>query len=248
MTYPKHQEDSPRSKVQEPDLFDGTDPANPNLSSCLEMSNSSRQKSGSRTLSCRANSSQNNTSPQNIWDFLLQADLEAQITATPSPVSSAKDAWSWLENKGWLLNSENNTAAKLSDILFSATLSFKLLADASTAICAVAFLLCDHTDETLAATITNHVNNKVINKISNPLAKLNDSINTTKSFLDAALQKQADELLSLQDVVKQQAKLIKSLTETQALNPRGLPEATWPLLSTSNPNRGIQPPPRPAPP
>ena len=212
------------------------------------MGDSLRQKPGSRTLSCGANSSQNNTSPQKAQDFSPRADLEAQVTATPSPVSLAKDTWSSLESKGWLLNSQNNMAAKLSNILLSATLSFKLPADASTAICAVAFLLRDHTDESLTATITDHVINKVIDKISDPLIKLNHSIDATTSFLDATSQKQADELLSLQDAVKQQAELIKSLTETQTLNPRGLPEASWPLLSASNPNSGVQTPPGPAPP
>ena len=210
------------------------------------MGDSLRQKPGSRTLSCGANSSQNNTSPQNVQDFSPQANLEAQVTATPSPVSTAKDARSWLKSKGWLLISKNNTAAKLSDILLSATLLFKLPADASTAIRAVAFLLCDHTDETLTATITDHVIDKVIDKISDPLVKLNDSIDATKSFLDAASQKQADELLLLEDAVKQQA--IKSLTETRSLNPRGLPEALWPLLPSSNPNSGVIPARGPAPP
>ena len=124
-------------------------------------------------------------SPQNVQGFSPWANLEVQITALPSPVSLAKDAQSWLKNKGLLLNSEDNSTSKLLDILLSATLSFKLPADASTAICAVAFLLRAHTDKTLAATVANYVIDKVINKISEALAKLNKSVNTTKSFLDA---------------------------------------------------------------
>ena len=105
----------------------------------------------------------------------------------PSLVSSAKDAQSWLKEKSWVLNSEDNSAPKLTDILLSATISFKLPANASTTIHAVAFLLRAHTDENLAATVADHIINKVIDKISNPLAKLNDSIDATKSFLDATL-------------------------------------------------------------
>ena len=117
----------------------------------------------------------------------------------PSPVSSAKDARSWLKNKGWVLNSEESSAPKLADILLSATIDFKLPADASNTIRAVAFLLHAHTDETLAATVANHIIDKVIDKISSPLAKLSESFDSTKSFLDAT------ELLSLQDTVKQQS-------------------------------------------
>ena len=68
------------------------------------------------------------------------------------------------------------------------------------------------TNDNTAATIVDGVINKVIDKINSPLAKLNEYINTTKSFLDAAAQKQAAELLSLQEAVKQQAGLINSLT------------------------------------
>ena len=140
------------------------------------MGNSSRQKTGPRTISCGANNNQNNTSSQNARDFSPRADLEAQITASPSPVTSAKDARSWLKNKGWILNSEGNSASKLSDILLSVTLSFKLPANANTTIRAVAFLLRDHTDETLASTITDCIIDKVIDRISDPLTRLNDTV------------------------------------------------------------------------
>ena len=99
----------------------------------LEMSDSLRQKAGSRALS-RGTNSQNTMSPHSTRDFSPRANLEAQITASPSPVTSAKDARSWLENKGWILSSEDSSGAKLSDILLAATLSFKLPADACTAI------------------------------------------------------------------------------------------------------------------
>ena len=59
-------------------------------------------------------------------EFVPRPDLDAQIQASPSPVSSARDARAWLEKKGWLLNSEEVTKFKLADILFSAALSFKL--------------------------------------------------------------------------------------------------------------------------
>ena len=127
-------------------------------------------------------------------------------------------------------------------------LSFKLPANASTAICAIAFLLHAHTDENLAATAPDHIINKAIDKISDPLAKLNESVNATKCFLDTTSQKQAAELLLLQDAVKQQAELIKSLTDAQPLNPRGLLEAAWPLLTASNPTSSLKAPSGPVPP
>ena len=102
-------------------------------------------------------------------------------------------------------------------------------------------LVPTHTDETLAATVADNVIDKMIDKISSPLAKLSDLIDSTKSFLDATSQKQATELLSLQDVVKQQAELIKLLSVIQQSNPRGLSEASWPLLPPAGPPSGSQP-------
>ena len=113
---------------------------------------------------------------------MLQANLEAHITASLSSVSSAKNAQSWLKNKGWMLNSEYNSSTKLSDILLVATLSFKLLADACTTIQAVAFLIQAQSNNNTTATVTNSIINKVIDKINAPLAKLNEHIDTTKSF------------------------------------------------------------------
>ena len=103
-----------------------------------------------------------------------------------------------------------------------------------------------------AATIADGVINKVIDKINAPLAKLNEHIDATKSFLDAATQKQAAELLSLQEAVKQQAHLINSLTNasekaTLAPNPRKLSDAAWPLLTASGPQGRLQAPTGPMP-
>ena len=161
------------------------------------------------------------------------------ITASPSLVASAKDARSWLKNKGWLLPSEENSKSKLVDILLSATLSFKLQAKASTAICSVAFLLWDQSDEDFTSTATDAIIEKVIDKISVPLGTLNVSVAAAKEFLDATLQKHASELLELQDSMKQQVELVKSIAETAeklAQNPnlRGLADTAWPLLSGSN--------------
>ena len=105
------------------------------------MGDSAKQKSSSWTSSCGINSQ--NTTSQNSQDFLPWANQEAQILASPSLVSSAKDAWSWLEKKGWALNSEIYSKSKLADILLLATLSFKLPAKADTAIHSVAFLIWD---------------------------------------------------------------------------------------------------------
>ena len=57
-----------------------------------------------------------------------------QITASASPVASVKDAYTWIEKKGWLLSSESYSKGKLVEILFSVVLSFKLPPEAETAI------------------------------------------------------------------------------------------------------------------
>jgi hypothetical protein len=103
---------------------------------------------------------------------------------------------------------------KPADILLTATLSFKLTAKASTTIRSVAFLLCDLADEMLASTITNAIIDKMIDKLSEPLGALNNSVTAAKGFLDATAQKHTSELLELQNSVQSQADLAKSLTET----------------------------------
>jgi hypothetical protein len=216
------------------------------------MGDSSRQKSGPRTSSRGSNNSQNNASSLNPRGFAPRADLEAQIAASPSPVTSAKDARSWLESKGWLLNTEENSKLKFADILLSATLSFKLPAEASTAIRAVALLLRDHADEEFSSTVSDSIIDKVIDKLIEPVDKLNNSVIAAKDFLDATTQKQASELLSLQESIKQHADLVKSFTESsekfaQSSIPRGRADAAWPPLSGVNPPVSTQGHPAPSP-
>ena len=169
------------------------------------MGDSSRQKNSPWTSSRSSNNNSNITSAQNPWGFSPQANLEALIAASPSLVTSVKDARSWLEGKGWLLTSKENSKLKLTDILLLAALSFKLLAEASTAIYLVAFLLRDHADKALATTVSDTIIEKMIDKLSDPLGTLNDFITTAKDFLDATAQKHASELLVLQNTVKQHA-------------------------------------------
>ena len=202
------------------------------------MGDSSRQKTGPRTSSRGSNNSPNTASSQNPRGFSPRADLEAQIAASPSPVSSAKDARSWLESKGWLLTSEDDSKLKLADILLTATLSFKLPAEASATIRSVAFLLRDLADEALASSVTDAIVDKMIDKLSEPLGALNNSVTAAKDFLDATAQKHASELLELQKSVQSQTDSAKALAETLeklALNPnpRGLPDSAWPPLPSN---------------
>ena len=137
-----------------------------------------------------------------------------------------------------MLNSKVDTSFKLSDILLAATLSFKLPPDASTAIRSVAFLLRAHADQSFSSTVVDLLIDKVIDKIDGPLSKLNDTISATNNFLDATSQKQAAELLSLQESVKQQGELVKLIADVSkksslAANPRNLAEAAWPPLPAS---------------
>jgi hypothetical protein len=72
-------------------------------------------------------------------NFSPRADLEAQISASVGPVTSAKDACAWLEKKGWMLASEPYSKDKLAEILFSMTISFKLPQDVDTAVRSVTY-------------------------------------------------------------------------------------------------------------
>ena len=92
----------------------------------------------------------------------------------------------------------------------------------------------------------------MIDKFSELLSRLNNSITATKMFLDAAAQKQALGLLTLQDLVKQQEDLAKSSATSVeklncATNPLRLDDAAWPRL-VANPLASVpnaQPPPLP---
>ena len=90
---------------------------------------------------------------------------------------------------------------------------------------------------------------KLIDKINGPIIKLNKVFEATKSFLDAMMQKQAAELLTLQESTKQQSDLTKSLAVSSekisiTSNPRNLSESAWPLLqahpSPASPQNGPQ--------
>ena len=212
------------------------------------MGDTSKQRSGPQVISHSANLSQNTTSSHSSQSFSPCANLEAQVLAVPSPISSAKDARLWLENKGWMLNSEENSNFKLADILFMASLAFKLPADACTAVRSVAFLLRTHADETLSTTVSDLIIDKMINKFSEPLARLNNSITATKMFLDAAAQKQASGLLNLQDLINQHEATAKSLADSadklsHAPNPGALDDDAWPRLSARPSAATLNPPP-----
>ena len=116
------------------------------------------------------------------------------------------------------------------------SIAFKLPSDTCMAVRSVAFLLRTHADETLSTTVSDLIIDKMIDKFSKPLARLNNSIASTKMFLDAVAQKQALGLLALQDSIKQHENSAKSLANsTDKLNctsiPVALDDAAWPRLS-----------------
>ena len=88
----------------------------------------------------------------------------------------------------------------------------------------------------------------MIDKIDGPISKLNDAVTATNTFLDATTQKQAAELLSLQESVKQQSELVKLIADVTdkanlAANPRNLADAAWPPLpAAGNAPHNLGPP------
>jgi hypothetical protein len=69
-------------------------------------------------------------------------------------------------------------------------------------------------EEDFASLVLAKLINKIANSLSKPIDKLTNSIASANNFLHAALQQQATELLSLQELVKQQNDVIKSLTDS----------------------------------
>ena len=95
-----------------------------------------------RSSSCNSRSSSSKVaSPTGNRKFAPRPDLDSQMLASPSPISSAKYWWAWLEKKGWLLNGMEVIKSQLSDIFFSASLTFKLPPEANIVIQSVAHIL-----------------------------------------------------------------------------------------------------------
>ena len=164
-------------------------------------------------------------------DFAPQSDLDAQIAASPSLVSSAKDSWAWLEKKGWLLNNEDVNTRKLADILFSASLSFKLPPEANIAIKSVAHILRELSDDVISSLIADKLSDGLSSRIGEHIDTLNAVILSAKNFLKATTQQQVEGLISIQETLKKQEDLIKSLAEAAnkappLSNPHGLVDST----------------------
>ena len=196
-------------------------------------------KSKNSTRSSARGTSNGNLAPGNRT-LSPRADLDSQITASTGPVTSVKDASSWLKKKGWILATEQCSKTKLAQILFTAVLSFKLPPEVDTALRSVAYLICDQGEDDFASSVSAELIDKITNKLSDPIDKLTNSISSANTFLLAASQQQATELLSLQESVKQQNDLTKSLAESsekliQSSASRGLTDTAWLLLSASNP-------------
>jgi hypothetical protein len=113
------------------------------------MDNSSKSKVNPRSSSCGSNN--RGKTLVGSRTFLPRSDLEAQVAASASPVSSVDEAHSWLEKKGWMLTSEPYTKSQLAEVLFSAALSFKLPAEADTAIHSVAYLIWEQSEDEVAS-------------------------------------------------------------------------------------------------
>ena len=194
----------------------------------LKSVNASTHSSSHGSNSNVASSSRNR-------DFTPQPNLDTQIAASPSPVLSAKDAHIWLKKKGWPIDSKQGLEKKLADILFSASLSFKLLPEANTTIRSITFLLRDIADDIQTLSPVDKVIDQLSNRLNEPIDTLNEAIASTKSFIEAVAQQQTTYLISIQDSFKQHSDIVKTLGEavekcTSATNPHGLANSSWPPL------------------
>ena len=138
------------------------------------MSDSSKKKSAARTSS-RSSSSAGNVSPGNR-ELLSRADVATQLQASPGPVTSTKDARSWLEAKSWILAGEKYTKPKLANILFTIALTQKLTSEASAAIKAVAFLIEDLADQDFSDSLASLITDKVTSQISSSIDNLVEAL------------------------------------------------------------------------
>jgi hypothetical protein len=166
------------------------------------MGDASKSKINTRTST--RGSSTNSLAPGNRA-FSPRPDLDSQIAASAGPVTSDKEARSWLEKKGWILTSESYSKSKLAEILFSVALSFKLPPEADAAVRSVAFLIRDQGEEDFASSVSTKLIDKIASSLCKPIENLSDSVASAKSFLSATSQQHASALISLQETVKQQS-------------------------------------------
>ena len=201
------------------------------------MGDSSKTKNTSVQSTSRnsRSSSSNVASPIGTREFAPRPDLDAQILASISPVSSEKDLRTWLEKKGWPPNSEVITKSHLADILFSVYLAFKLPNEADTAIRSVAYILRNLSDINASDTLANNIVDQVAAKLNDTITSLNLAVTSAKNFLEATTQQQASDLISIKETLVQQDGLVKSLAEvvekiSAVPNPPGLANGNWPPL------------------
>jgi hypothetical protein len=211
------------------------------------MGDSSKKKSATRTSS-RSTSSADNVSA-GVREMIPRAELEAHLQASPGPVTSVKDARSWLEAKGWILAGENYTKPKLADILFTVALTQKLPSDSCAAIKAVAFLIKDIADRDLSDSIAASITDRIASQISSSIDNLTAGVASTKEFLDAVAQQQAETTVKLQESTLSNAESSKSITNAaEKLSDASTRQSQatgseWPMLpsSSSTPANALHP-------
>src|ERR1700722_14901156 len=206
------------------------------------MSDSSKKKSAAWTSS-RSSSSAGNVSPSNR-ELLSRADVVTQLQASPGPVTSTKDARSWLEAKSWILAGEKYTKPKLANILFTIVLTQKLTSEASAAIKAVAFLIEDLADQDFSDSLASLITDKVTSQISSSIDNLAAGITTTKDFLDAVVRQQAESTLTLKESILSNVESSKSIANSaEKLSDSSEKQAQaanteWPMLPSASPSTG----------
>jgi hypothetical protein len=106
-------------------------------------------------------------------------------------------------------------------------------------LCSVTFLIQDQGEEDLASLVSAKLIDKITTSLNDLIDKLSDSVASAKTFLLATSQQQATELLSLQESVKHQSVLTKSLVESaeklSLTPPLHVPSnSAWPPLPTTS--------------
>jgi hypothetical protein len=195
-----------------------------------------KPKNGSARASSRVN--QDLSSAQ-----LLPRSEALAALAAMGPVSSTKDAYNWVESKGFILAGEQYTKPKLADILFTVAMDAKIPSEVKSAIIAVAFLIEDLSEDDFSASIAD----KIINRIEGTLSNLNTEVGNTEKFLAATSTQQAEATLAFQKAVdtfsgnidkltKASDKVVESIGNHQ-WNP---PDTNWPQLEPGNVEQATQ--------
>ena len=131
--------------------------------------------------------------------ILTKLPTHADLLASPNlgPIRNARDARKWLDTKGWVLSEEPYDRSKIVRILLTAAAQPKVPQTTANAIQAAAFLI----EEDILDSSVSLLSDVLTNKLTPILSDAIPDFSSTKTFLDAISNQQANALNDLKQYI-----------------------------------------------